>query len=406
MEFIREKIKDKPINKKRLWMRIGTSALCGAVFAVTAGVVLWVLIPMFQNRIEESENNTQDTQQVIQESEDTQLQVLIPDDMNLSLEAYQALQNQLYGIGNEANKSIVTVTGVVSETDWLNNSYETEGQGSGAIVHEDSNYLYVLTEKKVIADASQIRVSFVNGTSADATILKHDGNTGIAILTVEKRLLDNETKNAIRVAKMSKNQTIKNGTIVIALGSPLGSNYSVLTGNITSVENEVVTIDKNYSVLTTDIVASEKGSGILINVSGEIVGIVIQEFSGSQDVNTLTAVSISEVSGLITNLCAGKDVTYVGLYVSTVTQKISQEYDIPKGVFVREIVTDSPAMLAGLQSGDVITHINGEAVTTDAQYSSKISQLIPGTTCEITLQRQTGAGYYEVKCVVTLSVLP
>lgn len=410
MEFIREKIKEKPINKKRLLMKIGSATLSGVVFAVAACIVFAILMPIFSGYTGETAQITEtETEVDTQSTENTQSQEptsTIPSDISLSISDYQTLQSELYGIGTEINKSIVTVAGVSSDTEWLNNAYETEGQGSGVIISSDNNYLYILTEQKVINDATHIRVSFIDGASADATLLKHDGNTGIAILTVEKRLLGENTKKAISVAKMSDASSVKNGTIVIALGSPLGTNYSILTGNITSIDNKVETIDKNYSVLTTDIVASENGSGILINTNGEVVGVVIQEFSGSQDISTLTAVSISEVKDLIKNLCDGKDVTYVGLYVSTVTSQISDQYDIPKGVFIKQVVTDSPAMEAGLQSGDVITHVNGNAVNTDDGYSSKISALIPGTTCEVTVQRQNGNEYYEVKCVVSLSVFP
>ena len=101
----------------------------------------------------------------------------------------------------------------------------------------------------------------------------------------------------------------------------------------------------------------------------------------------------------------GKSIPYVGTYISTITDDISKDYEIPKGVFIREVAMDSPAMKAGLQSGDVITHINGEVVLTDGLFSEKISQLIPGTTCEISVKRQNGNEYYEVKCTVTIGVL-
>ncbi|MGN1155648.1 MAG: S1C family serine protease, partial [Agathobacter sp.] len=329
---------------------------------------------------------------------------VIPD-YSLSLEDYQELQNKLYVIGNTANKSIVTVTTIVSETDWMNNAYETEGQGSGVIIEADSNYYYVLTEKKVIQDASRVRITFIDETSADATLLKYDGNTGIAILAVEKRHVEAETAQKISIAKLGNSYAVKNGTIVIALGSPLGTNYSILTGNITSTNNQIMTLDKNYDVFTTDIVASEKGSGILINTKGEMIGMVIQAFSGSQDVNTLTAVSISDIRGEIERLVQGKNVPYIGLYVSTVTKNISDAYDIPLGVFVKEVMTDSPAMYAGLQSGDVITQVNGENIYSDATYSSKIQMLLPGTTCEFTVLRQNGNEYMEIKCEVQLGIL-
>ena len=409
MEFIREQIKDKPINKKRLFLRLGISALSGLVFALTAGLVFLFITPRITPKVEDTQQKEPELEVVTQSTEEeTEKQekpnVAIPD-VSLTISDYQELQNELYSIGNAANKSIVTVTGVVSETDWMNNAYETEGQGSGVILSEDNNYLYILTEKKVISDATHIRVSFIDESSADATMLKYDGNTGIAILTVEKRQLEKATKNAIAIATVGSSYTISKGTIVIALGSPLGTNYSILTGNITSTNNEIVTLDQNYSVFTTDIVASEKGSGILINTKGEIVGMVVQAYSGSQDMSTLTALAITEISGLIENLMNGKDTPYVGLYVSTVGDKISKTYDIPKGVFITKVATDSPAMNAGLQSGDVITHINGVAIQTDVLYSNKIRQLIPGTTCEMTVKRQTGNGYHELKFEVEIGVL-
>lgn len=408
MEFIREKIKEKPISKRRLAMNIGIAALCGLAFALVVCLVLIIAVPMIKDSWETSGSEFETGSEmgdVTETTEGNQNQIVLPPDLSLSISDYQTLQDELYQIGNRVNKSIVTVTKMESENDWMTNDYETEGQGSGVIISEDNNYVYILTERKIITDAAHIRVSFVDGTGAEATMLKYDGNTGIAILTVEKRQLKAATERAIAVAKLGSATAVNNGALVIALGSPLGTNYSILTGNITSVENEVMTKDRNYSVFTTDIVASENGSGVLINTNGEIIGMVIQSFSGSQDVSTLTAVAVTEISGIIDNLKNGKDIPYVGVYISTVTDDISEDYDIPKGVFIKEVVTDSPAMKAGLQSGDVITHINGEAIATDIVFSEKISQLIPGTSCEISVKRQNGNEYYDVTCVVTIGVL-
>lgn len=425
MEFIREKIKEKPISRRKILKSFGVAAVCGVIFGLMTCAVLLMFLPKFRSvlvkagatetgTLTESDMSVLPGSEEVNESQTTgdsetehlpgDTQIVIPD-ISLSINDYQKLQNELYQIGTTANKSIVTVTSVVNETDWMNNSYETEGQGSGVIISKDNNYLYILTERKVIADASRIRVAFIDNTSAEATVLKYDGNTGVVILTVENRLLEDSTKEEIAVAKLGNSFSVTNGTIVIALGSPLGTNYSILTGNITSTNNEIMTLDHNYAVFTTDIVASEKGSGILINTKGEVIGMVIQAFSGSQDMSTLTAISISEINGIIQRLVNGKDIPYVGLYVSTVTNQISHTYDIPKGVFIKEVLTDSPAMYAGLQSGDVITQINGEDIYEAGTYSTKIRMLIPGTTCEITVKRQNGNGYIEVKCEVEVGIL-
>jgi len=408
MEFIREKIKEKPISKRKLAMKLGLAALCGLVFALVVCIILVIAVPLIVKPDDNEMISTQDDTEQEETTQDTENQgsgIILPPDFNLSLDDYQTLQDELYRIGNHANKSIVMVSKMENEADWTTNNFETEGQGSGVIISEDNNYIYILTERKIIADADHIRVSFVDNTGAEATLFRYDANTGIAILTVEKRQLELETKRAIMVAKMSSSHAINNGALVIALGSPLGTNYSILTGNITSVENEVMTKDKNYSVYTTDIVASKNGSGVLINTHGEVIGMIIQAYNGSQDVSTVTAVAINEINGIITSLRNGKDVPYVGLYISTVTDDISEDYDIPKGVFIKEVVTDSPAMKAGLQNGDVITHINGDVMISDAVFSEKIAQLIPGTTCEISVKRQNGNEYYDVTCVVTIGVL-
>ena len=411
MDFIREKTKEKPMSRRKLWTKIGFAALCGLVFASVVVIVILLCMPMLQDRLilstEDTENETQNQVETeVTEHTESEAELVIPPNFSLSISDYQTLQDELYRIGNTVNKSIVTVMTLSGENDeWMNNPFEAEGQSSGIIVAEDENYLYVLTEKKAIADADAIRIAFVDHTGAEAKILKYDGNTGLSVLTVEKRLVAQNTKVRIAVAALGSSYEMSNGSIVIALGSPLGTNYSILTGNITSVQNEIATKDKNYSVFTTDIVASAHASGVLANTKGEIVGIVMQSLSGSQDMNTLTVVTMDELKDMIEVLCNGKDLPYMGVYISTVTKDISKDYDIPVGVYIKDIVSDSPAMRAGLQSGDVIVGINGESIVTDVVFSNKISQLIPGTTCEVMVKRQNGNEYYDLSCMVEIGVL-
>lgn len=235
---------------------------------------------------------------------------------------------------------------------------------------------------------------------------KYDGNTGIAVLSVKASELTESTKNAIAVAVLGNSLTVTQGTIAIAIGSPLGTNYSILTGNITSTTNSISTIDHNYSVFTTDIVGSSNGSGALVNVDGEIIGIVMQGYSSAGDENTLTAISISELKALIEMLSNGQDIPYFGLEVTTVTAAIEREYEIPKGAYIKDVCMDSPAMAAGLQSGDVITEIDGDEILTAENYEKKLLSLKPEDTVEVKIERQGPEGYTEITCTVEVSVLP
>ena len=108
---------------------------------------------------------------------------------------------------------------------------------------------------------------------------------------------------------------------------------------------------------------------------------------------------------LIEMLSNNKDIPYIGLEITTVTNTIAKENDIPKGVYIKEVKMDSPAMAAGLQSGDVITEIDGEAVISVDGYQTKLLSLTPGDVAKVTIQRQGNDGYTEIKCPVTVSVL-
>lgn len=409
-EFVREKIKDKPKNYKRLWTRLLTAAGCGIVFALTAVIVMLCMIPVLRERIYEKVPETQVQDSQLDDTQDSPAETQEQEDQQdtqikeFTIEDYQKIQTQLYAIGNVANKSIVTITSVVSDTDWFNNSYEREGQGSGTIVGDAGSKLLILTERKIIKDAAKISVTFIDDSVAPAQLMKYDANTGLAVLSVAKDKMESTTLSAVRVMKVGNSNLVHKGSIVIALGSPLGTNYSILTGSITSTSNEISTQDCNYSVYTTDIVASKDGSGILINTDGEMIGVVMQNYSAGST-GALTAVDAEELDKIIKLLFSSKDIPYLGAHISTVTEKIANTYGIPKGVYIKEVAMDSPAMNAGLQSGDVIVRINDQDITTADSYTQAVLGLTVGETYSIVFMREGSNGYKELTCDIEAGIL-
>ena len=411
-EFVREKIKDKPKNYKRLWIKLLTAAGCGIVFALTAVLVMLFMLPTLRGKMQENmpqtqlrdsqTDDTQDTPAETQSEEDTQ--ETQTQDKEFTIDDYQKIQTQLYAIGNLANKSIVTITSVVSDTDWFNNSYEREGQGSGTIIGDEDGKLLILTERRIIKDASKISVTFIDDTVAPAELIKYDGNTGLAVLEVEKTKMESSTLSVIGVMSMGNSNSVHKGSIVIALGSPLGTNYSILTGSITSTSNEISTEDCNYSVYTTDIVANKNGSGILINTDGEMIGVVMQNYSAAST-GALTAVDANELKEIIALLSDSKDVPYLGVHISTVTEKIANTYGIPKGVYIKEVEMDSPAMNAGLQSGDVILKIDDQDITTADSYTEAVLGLTLKETYSVVFMREGSNGYKELTCDIEAGIL-
>lgn len=416
--FINEKIKDKPLNKRRLLIHLAYIAGVAAVFGLVASLVFAFFQPKFsqmmypeqepvvtipKDEMEETES-TEESGTESTEQEATEI-VDVPVVEEFDIEDFQRLQNELYAVGREANKFVVTVTGVKSDTDWFNNAYESKGQASGIIIADNGKELLILTERKVISGAEEIYVTFINDAAVEANMKKYDGNTGIAVLSVPRSSVDAETMGAIAVAELGNSYVTPQGMLAIAVGSPLGTNYSILTGNITSTTNTISTVDANYTVFTTDIVGSSDGSGALINVKGQVIGLVMQGYSSEGERNTLTAISISELKTVIEMLSNNEDIPYIGLEMTTVTNEIAKEYDIPKGAYVKEVKMDSPAMAGGIQKGDVIVRMDGEPIYTVDGYESRLLDLTPGDSVKVVVERQSASGYKQVTCTVDVSTL-
>ena len=415
--FIKEKIKDKPINRRRLLLKAGFNLLCAVMFGVVACFVFVLLKPHVEERFYPEEESTikipkdvlpQEIQPAPKKEEEPEEEpekepVVVKEE--LEPEDYQALQNKLYEIGKQASKSMVTVTGVTSGMDWFDTPYENENSSSGIIVGNKDQELLILTEKKIIVDAKSIHITFIDETEASASLKKYDGNTGIAVIAVPLAEISDETMNEISVAELGNSYNVTQGTSVIAIGSPLGASNSILCGTITSSQNTVSTIDTNYTIFTTDIMGNENGSGVLINLQKEVIGLILQDYSNQNNRNTITALSVSELKQVIEDLLNNQDISYVGLRISTVTNAIAEEFGIPRGVYIKSVELDSPAMAAGLQEADVITAINGDEIINTVQYYQSVYEREPGDEITIMVKRQSGEGYTDLECKVTVGIL-
>ena len=412
-QFIRETRKEKPINKKRLIRHCIEATILAVIFGAVSCLTFVVLKPRLEQYFLPEEQVSfvepePEEDLVAEDKEDEKSEpetVIIEKPTPLDLSQYQTLQNKLYAVGREADKFIVSVTNVKNDTDIFNTTYETKGIGSGVIIADTGDQLLVLTEKKTIAGASSIRVTFADGETVKAELQRYDGNTGIAVLRVKAEDVSKETKRQIAVATLGSSVGVSQGQTVLAVGSPIGTIHSILTGNITSNRNTISTMDCNYTIFTTDMVGSADASGALINTDGEIIGFVLQDYNMQKEQTTLAAVSISELKGVIELLSNDKPVPYLGLRISTVTDEIAENYHMPKGVYVREAALDSPAMEAGFQSGDVITAINGETVATAEDYEKILRGLTVDDIVHITYERQGAEEYIPLEIDAKVGVL-
>ena len=421
--FIKEKIKDKPKDNKKLIQKgiatIGYAILFGFVSCLVFCGVKPQVEQWFEPKPENIKIPKDSAQDTLADTEQTAADdasgdgsrskkekktVYITEKKSMTVEDYQVLQNQIYQVGRSMNPALATVTGITDGTDIFDTEYESTGQSCGLVIGKNNAELLILTEYDVVKDVSELQVTFSNNETARAKVKAYDGHTGIAILKVKISNLEESTKKYIKVAELGNSFACRQGELAVAIGSPLGTNYSILTGSLTSVTNTISMEDADYTIFTTNMVTDSKGIGAVLNTGGEIIGLFLPMEALQKD-STLTAISVSELKGLIENLSNGKAVPYAGIRGSTVTDAISEEYGLPKGVYIKQVTLGSPAMDAGLQNGDVITEFAGQEVTSMDEFETKLLALKPESKVNITVKRQNGQSYKKNTCKIVLGRL-
>lgn len=428
-DFMREKIKQKPVNKRKLLRRTVITIAMAVVFGLVACVTFLILEPVISNRLypeeepqevvfpEETlmeEMNPEDMlvndeveeepQPVEVELEDEQIEELLAQ-VEFGLEDYQSVYNELAKLAEKAGRSMVTVTGVTSDVDWFNNIYENVASASGVIVASNGKAMLVLVSAGTLNGADTIEVTFCDQTQAKAEIVQKDPSTGLAILSVPLVSISEETLNVIEKAELGSSNTARlTGTPVIALGSPLGTSNSVCYGIVTSSGTLIDMPDASYQKIMTDIYGSRNATGVLINLKGMVIGIIDNVNTSNDMGNLLTAYGITELKRTIEQMSNDKERAYLGIHGADVPKEAldDPEIDIPPGAYIREIEIDSPAMAAGIQSGDVVIQVGETPITTYHELLNIIRGVEPEEIQTFTLVRQG----HEMKVDVTFGHLP
>ena len=425
-DFMMEKIKERPVNKKKLLRRTVTTAAMAVIFGLIACLTFLILEPVFSNWLYPEEEPqavvfpeeidelapedmlVEDATPSIQEAvesvmlEDEQIQKIL-DNVSLDKENYLQLYDAMSSYVEELNASMVTVTGVSSNVDWLNDTYEQEGQTYGVLVANNGKEYLILTSRATVRQKENIRVTFCSGESAEAEVKQTDSQTSLAVVAVPISSLTKETRDAVKVATLGSSN-LKNpvGIPVVALGSPLGSVGSAGYGMIVSAAVPLSKVDANYKLFVTDIAGTSDGLGVLFNMQSQIVGIITPDRARAELKNNVTAVGISELRKLIENMSNGKTAAYMGISGIDVTADANREYGVPFGAYVREIEMDSPAMFAGIQRGDVIVEIAGNSIENFNNYAAALLRLDAGQTVTVIVQRSVQNSYREMEIELTL----
>lgn len=294
---------------------------------------------------------------------------------------------------------------------------EVQGGGTGIIIGENETELLVATNYHVVADTVKLEITFIDGTTAEGKIKGQDSEMDLAVVAIPLKSLKQETRDAITIAKLGASQDLKLGQPAIVIGNALGIGISVTDGIISGLDREL-TDDNGKTgtfIQTNAAVNSGNSGGALMNVKGEVIGIVSNKIAGISVEGMGYAIPIDAANSIISELMEHKtrdekvdedERGYMGVMLQTVSSEAMTYYGIPGGAFVYEVSDDSPAMKAGIVRGDVITKVDGERVSSKEQVINIMAYYKVGETVKITVSRQEDGEYVSRDLTVTLMKKP
>ena len=321
-------------------------------------------------------------------------------------------------IVDEVMPSIVAITNV-SQTEYQSfwgqsKTYESTSCGSGIIVSQDKEYLYVATNNHVVEGANSLTVTFANDDTVSAEIKGTDPSTDLSVVKVALSSIKDDTMSAIKVATLGSSDTLKVGESCIAIGNALGYGQSVTTGVISALNREVSVSDSssstNYTaeLIQTDAAINPGNSGgALLNTAGEVIGINSVKYSDTSVEGIGYAIPMDTAKPIIEELITNEKVdesnsAYLGIAGVDVTSDVAKTYNMPTGVYVAQVMEGAAAEQAGIQKGDIITKFDGKDVTSMEKLSYNMQYYAAGTTVDVVIERSSNGQYEEQTISVTL----
>ena len=258
--------------------------------------------------------------------------------------------------------SVVSINSSSISTNIFGQAVQSASSGSGFIVTEDG---YIVTNHHVVSGASSVKVTLYDGTEYAATVVGSDSDYDVAVLKIEA--------TGLQPVTLGKSSDVNVGDTVLAIGNPLGELTFSMSQGIVSCCDRAINVDGTpFNMIQVDASINPGNSGgPLMNLYGEVVGIVSAKYSSYSDTTVEGlgfAIPIGDVQAIITDIMENGTVTNkpsFGITAGTMTEQMAAQYQIDQtsGAFVYSVNKGGAGEKAGLQMGDVITKIDSTDIT-------------------------------------------
>ena len=287
---------------------------------------------------------------------------------------------------------------------------ESESAGSGIIISQNDSELLVVTNNHVVEGSDTLTVTFNDGNSVEAQIKGTDSARDLAVVAVPLDKISDDTMNAIKVATLGDSDSLKVGEPAIAIGNALGYGQSVTTGIVSATRRTIDGFDGEY-IQTDAAINPGNSGGALLNANGEVIGINSAKINSSAVEGMGFAIPISDASDVIQNLMnketrskvSDEEGGYLGIKGYDVSEEGAQMYNMPTGVYVKEVMSGGGAEKAGLTKGSIITGFEGSSISGMSSLQEQLQYYKAGEEVTLTVQIPDKNGEYTEKDIkVTL----
>ncbi len=287
---------------------------------------------------------------------------------------------------------------------------ESESAGSGIIISQNDSELLVVTNNHVVEGSDTLTVTFNDGNSVEAQIKGTDSARDLAVVAVPLDKISDDTMNAIKVATLGDSDSLKVGEPAIAIGNALGYGQSVTTGIVSATGRTIDGFDGEY-IQTDAAINPGNSGGALLNANGEVIGINSAKINSSAVEGMGFAIPISDASDVIQNLMnketrskvSDEERGYLGIKGYDVSEEGAQMYNMPTGVYVKEVMSGGGAEKAGLTKGSIITGFEGSYISGKSSLQEQLQYYKAGEEVTLTVQIPDKNGEYTEKDIkVTL----
>ncbi len=432
-EFIKEQVIEKKRKKIKKRLMPFVITICLAIlFGLIAAITFVVAAPRLEELLHKEEetktpaefptvfpvdqtpivtptpvpkDNTKDETKVdgdnIAKIPDT---VVVDNRIEASLNDFVSMYGELRKVAYNVNKSLIKVIGITETEDvWFGTHVELTEETTGLLLHNDNVDLLALVSLDRIRKADRIRVEFSKDFSVDATIKDYETELNLAVISIPIKEIPASYLESIELAKLGESFTLTAGSPILALGSPNGHVGSMEFGIISSGNTVSYITDNQLDLFNTDIDVNDKSDGIIVNTQGEVIGLITRTLKDGISDGLNICIGISRIKPLLTDMLNNDPRIYFGVKAENMTETTRAEHEIANGIFVNDVLEDSPAYEAGIQAGDIILQIEDSMIIDTSDFYSTLSIRKPGDKVTAKLKRTAGNSEKDLTATVTLT---